>query len=137
MLRVPQAFSRAELERLEELAKEWGAKGLAYIVWEDGEPRSPIAKFLSEAELEAFRGEPAETVLFVADDARRVRTRARQPPATLGDELGLLDERRVRVGLDRRLPDVRLGGGRRALAGEPPSVHAARSGWEEPLRQGA
>ena len=29
---APKAFSRAELARLEELAKEWGAKGLAYIV---------------------------------------------------------------------------------------------------------
>ena len=47
-IRVPQAFSRAELERLEAFAKEWGAKGLAYLVFaEDGEVRSPIAKFLS------------------------------------------------------------------------------------------
>ena len=29
---APKAFSRAELARLEEVAKEWGAKGLAYIV---------------------------------------------------------------------------------------------------------
>ena len=48
-LRVPQAFSRAELERLEEYAKEWGAKGHAYLVYgEEGDVRSPIAKFLSE-----------------------------------------------------------------------------------------
>ena len=58
-LRVPQEYSRADLEKLEEFAKEWGAKGLAYIVYgEDGEPRSPIAKFLSEEELAAFRAEP-------------------------------------------------------------------------------
>ena len=62
---MPQAFSRAELARLEEVAKEWGAKGLAYLVFdEEGEVRSPIAKFLSEAELEAFRAEPGSTVLF-------------------------------------------------------------------------
>ncbi len=29
---APKAFSRSELARLEELAKSWGAKGLAYIV---------------------------------------------------------------------------------------------------------
>ena len=47
---APRAFSRAELGRLEEFAKEWGAKGLAYLVVdESGEVRSPIAKFLSEA----------------------------------------------------------------------------------------
>src|SRR6476661_9308824 len=48
---APKAFSRAELARLEELAKEWGAKGLAYVVVdESGEMRSPILKFLSERE---------------------------------------------------------------------------------------
>jgi aspartyl-tRNA synthetase len=67
-LKVPKAFSRAELERLEEIAREWGAKGLAYLVVdESGEVRSPIAKFLSEPELEAFRAEPGSTVLFAAD----------------------------------------------------------------------
>jgi aspartyl-tRNA synthetase len=66
---APQAFSRAELGRLEEIAKEWGAKGLAYVVHdESGEVRSPIAKFLSETELEAFRAPPGSTVLFAAGD---------------------------------------------------------------------
>src|SRR4051794_41174380 len=37
---VPRAFSRAELGRLEEIAKEWGAKGLAYLVNDGGEIRS-------------------------------------------------------------------------------------------------
>jgi aspartyl-tRNA synthetase len=92
-VRVPRAFSRAELERLEEVAKEWGAKGLAYLVFaEDGEMRSPIAKFLSEAELERFRSEPGSTVLFAADEpaaAGRVLGALR---LHLGRELGLIDE---------------------------------------------
>ncbi|HET7571354.1 MAG TPA: aspartate--tRNA ligase [Gaiellaceae bacterium] len=67
-LRAPRAFSRAELGRLEEIAKEWGAKGLAYLVGdESGEIRSPIAKFLSERELEQLRPEPGTTLLFAAD----------------------------------------------------------------------
>ncbi len=65
---APQAFSRAELTRLEEIAKEWGAKGLAYLINEDGELRSPIAKFLSEAELAALGVEDGSTALFVADE---------------------------------------------------------------------
>jgi aspartyl-tRNA synthetase len=92
-IRVPQAFSRAELERLEGVAKEWGAKGLAYLVYaEDGEMRSPIAKFLSEDELALFRGEPGSTVLFAADEpaiAARVLGALR---LHLGRELGLIDE---------------------------------------------
>ena len=92
-IRVPQAFSRAELERLEACAKEWGAKGLAYLVFaEDGEVRSPIAKFLSEQELAHFRSEPGSTVLFAADEpaaAARVLGALR---LQLGRELGLVDE---------------------------------------------
>ena len=46
---APKSFSRGELQKLEEFAKEWGAKGLAYLVFDEaGEVRSPIAKFLSE-----------------------------------------------------------------------------------------
>src|SRR5436190_16105555 len=65
---APQAYSRAELARLEEIAKEWGAKGLAYLVNDGGEIRSPIAKFLSEQELAAFAGGPGTTTLFAAGD---------------------------------------------------------------------
>jgi aspartyl-tRNA synthetase len=65
---APRAFSRAELGRLEEVAKEWGAKGLAYLVNDGGEIRSPIAKFLSEDELKQLQPEPGNTTLFVADD---------------------------------------------------------------------
>jgi aspartyl-tRNA synthetase len=66
---VPNEYSRAELARLEEVAKEWGAKGLAYIVHgADGEVRSPIAKFLSERELAAFAAPPGSTLLFAAGE---------------------------------------------------------------------
>jgi aspartyl-tRNA synthetase len=92
-IRVPQAYSRAELERLEAFAKEWGAKGLAYLVVdESGEVRSPIAKFLSEEELEAFRGEPGSTVLFAADEPAQVSRVLGPLRVHLGRELGLIDE---------------------------------------------
>ena len=67
-LRVPHEFSRGELAKLEEVAKQWGARGLAYLVYRaDGEVASPIAKFLGDAEHERFRSEPGTTVLFGAD----------------------------------------------------------------------
>jgi aspartyl-tRNA synthetase len=92
-VRAPKAFSRAELDRLEELAKEWGAKGLAYVVWdESGEARSPIVKFLSEAELDVLRAEPATTVLFCADEAPAVCRVLGNLREHLASELGLLDE---------------------------------------------
>jgi aspartyl-tRNA synthetase len=92
-LRVPQAFSRSELAALEELAKQWGAGGLAYLVFgEQGEARSPIAKFLGERELAAFRSEPGSTLLFGAGDERTVARVLGQLRLELGERLGLIDE---------------------------------------------
>jgi aspartyl-tRNA synthetase len=92
-LRVPQELSRADLAALEEFAKEWGAKGLAYLVYgEDGEPRSPIAKFLSEKELAAFRSDPGSTVLFGADRPEMVARVLGAVRVRLGAELGLIEE---------------------------------------------
>jgi aspartyl-tRNA synthetase len=90
---VPKAFSRGELASLEEFAKEWGAKGLAYLVHdESGETRSPIAKFLSPEELDAFAGEPGSTVLFVADQQPVVERVLGALRLHLGRELGLVGD---------------------------------------------
>jgi aspartyl-tRNA synthetase len=93
-LSVPQELSRAELASLEELAKEWGGKGLAYLVFdEEGEVRSPIAKFLSAELVEAVRPEqPASTVLFGADEPATVARVLSAVRNHLGRELGLIDE---------------------------------------------
>ena len=92
-LRVPQAYSRGDLAKLEELAKEWGAKGLAYLVFdEEGEVRSPIAKFLSEDELALFRSDPGSTVLFAADTWPTTSRVLGALRSHLGRELGLIDE---------------------------------------------
>jgi len=87
---APRAFSRAELGRLEEVARGWGAKGLAYLVTDEaGEVRSPIAKFLSEEELAALRPPPGETALFVADEEETVARVLGGLRAHLGRELAL------------------------------------------------
>ena len=92
---VPKAFSRGELQRLEEFAKEWGAKGLAYLVFdESGEVRSPISKFLSERELEAFQSRPGSTVLFVADSTPMVERVLGALRLHLGQQLELVDDSR-------------------------------------------
>jgi aspartyl-tRNA synthetase len=92
-LTVPRELSRAELASLEEQAKEWGAKGLAYLVFgEDGEPRSPIAKFLSEQELGAFGAPSGSTVLFGAGEPALVARVLGALRSHLGVTLGLIDE---------------------------------------------
>jgi aspartyl-tRNA synthetase len=89
---VPHEYSRAELARLEEVAKEWGAKGLAYIVHgADGETRSPIAKFLSEEELAAVAGQPGSTVLFGAGEPALVARVLGGLRLHVARELGLAD----------------------------------------------
>lgn len=74
MLRVPggASFSRAKIDELTELAKIYGAKGLAYITQEKGEIKSPILKFLTEKEIAAFKKESGiqngDIVFFIADE---------------------------------------------------------------------
>ena len=90
-LSVPRELSRAEIQKLEDMAKPWGAKGLAYVVFRaDGEVSSPIAKFLSERELEAFR-EPGTTALFVADTPKLAAKVLGLLRLHLGRELDLVD----------------------------------------------
>ena len=94
LIRAPKAFSRSELDALEEYAKEWGAKGLAYVITDEvGEVRSPIAKFLSEAELAAFTGEPGTTALFAADSWELTTRVLGALRIHLAELLGLIDER--------------------------------------------
>jgi len=91
-LRIPQELSRGDLAKLEEVAKQWGAKGLAYLVYgADGEVRSPIAKFLGEEELARFRCDPGHTVVFGADTPAMVSRVLGALRLHLGRELDLID----------------------------------------------
>ncbi len=91
-LRVPRTYSRTELDRIEETAKERGAKGLAYLMRdsESGEMRSPILKFLSEAEITALRVEPGESLLFCADSWEMTSRVLGNLRLHLGRELALI-----------------------------------------------
>lgn len=64
-------LSRKQIDGFTEIAKSEGAGGLAYITYENGEAKSPIAKFLSEAELTAVKettgAQDGDTIFFGAD----------------------------------------------------------------------
>jgi len=93
-LAVPRELSRTEVQALENHARSWGAKGLAYIVFRsEGEISSPIAKFLDGELLERWR-RPGHTLLFVADDQRLVAKVLGLLRLQLGRELELVDESR-------------------------------------------
>ncbi|MEA1903858.1 MAG: aspartate--tRNA ligase [Actinomycetota bacterium] len=68
----PQDWSRARADKLTDRAKELGAKGLVWlVVEEDGSPRSPVAKFLSDVEIEGIKtvmeAKPGDVLLIAAD----------------------------------------------------------------------
>jgi aspartyl-tRNA synthetase len=92
-LRVPRLYSRSEVAALEDVAKERGARGLAWLARdEDGEVRSPIAKFLGEAEIEALAPAPGETLLFAAGTRAETSRVLGHLRLVLGRELGLIDD---------------------------------------------
>jgi aspartyl-tRNA synthetase len=63
--------TQGQMDTMTELAKSFGAKGLAYIKVEGGEWKSPIVKFFSEAEKAALAKklamEEGDLILFAAD----------------------------------------------------------------------
>jgi aspartyl-tRNA synthetase len=95
-----QGMSRSALDALTERAKALGAKGLVWmVVEEDGSLRSPVAKFLSEAELvgitDALDAAAGDLLLIVADRTRVVSQVLGQLRVQLGkpeghDELSFL-----------------------------------------------
>ena len=67
-----QEWSRAKADSLTERAKEMGAKGLVWMVAEeDGSLRSPVAKFLDDAEVSGIKtalgAKPGDVLLIAAD----------------------------------------------------------------------
>ena len=76
-IRVEQGseLSRKQIDSFTEIAKSEGAGGLAYITYENGEAKSPIAKFLSEVELAKIKeltGAGDGDTLFFGADTRSV-----------------------------------------------------------------
>lgn len=66
------AMPRKKIDKLVDFAKDFGAKGLAYIaIQEDGTVKSSFAKFMKEEEMasliEAMKGENGDLLLFAAD----------------------------------------------------------------------
>ncbi len=63
--------TQGQIETMTETAKGFGAKGLAYIKVENGEWKSPIVKFFSEAEKAALTSklsiQEGDLILFAAD----------------------------------------------------------------------
>lgn len=71
------SMPRKKIDKLVSFAKDYGAKGLAYIaVQEDGTAKSSFAKFMTEEEtaalIQAMDGENGDLLLFAADQNKVV-----------------------------------------------------------------
>lgn len=69
------SLSRKQIDNFTNIAKSEGAGGLAYITYQDGEAKSPIAKFLSEKELTDIQqktGAVDGDAVFFGADSRSV-----------------------------------------------------------------
>ena len=91
------AMPRKKIDKLVSFAKDYGAKGLAYLAGnEDGTYKSSFAKFMTEEELaalvEKMGGEPGDLLLFAADKNKVVWDVLGALRLELARQLELLDK---------------------------------------------
>ncbi|MFS9181253.1 aspartate--tRNA ligase [Streptococcus timonensis] len=87
-------YSRKDIDKMTEVAKQYGAKGLAWVKVVDGELNGPVAKFLTaiQADLTATLGlEDKDLVLFVADTLEVANATLGALRGRIAKELGLID----------------------------------------------
>ena len=92
---------RKKIDALVKFAKDFGAKGLAYLcINEDGSYKSSFAKFMTETELDALvhamQGEPGDLLLFAADRDKVVYDVLGNLRLELAKQLDLLDKNEYR-----------------------------------------
>jgi aspartyl-tRNA synthetase len=90
-------YSRKQLDELTEVAKKYGAKGLAYIaISATGEQRSSFAKFTTPEALESIlklmNARPGDLLLFVADKPSVVFEVLGRLRVILAERMGILDK---------------------------------------------
>ena len=77
-------------------AQSVGSKGLGYIIWKDGEAKSPIANNLNDEELaqlkEAGAIEDGDVMFFIADKEKKACDIGAHVRNELASRLGLIDE---------------------------------------------
>ncbi|ALS23189.1 MULTISPECIES: aspartate--tRNA ligase [Paenibacillus] len=89
-------WSRKEIDDLGVFAARYGAKGLAWMTYKEGELKGPIVKFFSEQELEALKerleAEEGDLLLFSADTKKVVADVLGNLRLKIGRQLGLIDD---------------------------------------------
>ena len=93
------SLSRSQIDHFTGVAKSEGAGGLAYITFENGEVKSPIAKFLSSEELAAIQqkmgASDGDTIFFGADKRIIVNKVLGRLRSEFADHFNLKDPNKV------------------------------------------
>ena len=87
-------YSRKDIDKMTEVAKQYGAKGLAWVKVVDGELNGPVAKFLTSIQgdlISALGLEDKDLVLFVADTLEVANATLGALRGRIAKELGLID----------------------------------------------
>ncbi|MFT9486978.1 MAG: aspartate--tRNA ligase [Tepidibacillus sp.] len=87
-------YSRKEIDQLTEFVTRYGAKGLAWLAFKEGEVKGSIAKFVTEEELKQMKAilevENGDLLLFVADQKKVVADALGNLRLKLGKDLNLI-----------------------------------------------
>lgn len=90
------SLTRSQIDLFTEKARKLGASGLAYIMYENGTEKSPIAKFLEPEELAAIKtatgAKDGDTVFFCSDDRAKVNKILGQLRIAFADHFNLKDD---------------------------------------------
>lgn len=92
-------FTRKEIDEFTEIAKVYGAKGLAYIIMEEAGPKTSIAKFFKDEDLKALieRAEAkiGDAIFFAADQFEVACNALGYVRLACGDKFGLRDKNKL------------------------------------------
>ncbi len=90
------SLTRSQIDLFTEKVRKLGASGLAYIMYENGTEKSPIAKFLQSEELakikEVTGAKDGDAVFFCSDDRAKVNKILGQLRIAFADHFNLKDD---------------------------------------------
>ncbi len=93
------SLTRREIDEFTEKARKEGAGGLAYILYSNGEAKSPILKFMSETEIKNVKkltgAEEGDAVFFGADERSKVNKVLGQLRIAFADHFNLKNDDEV------------------------------------------
>ena len=134
------SMPRKKIDKLVSFAKDYGAKGLAYIaIQEDGTVKSSFGKFMKEEEMDALiqamGGENGDLLLFAADKNKVVWAVLGALRLELARQMELLDKSEYKFLWVTEFPLLEWSDEEETIYGNAPSIYDADGGRPSVHRQ--